>query len=86
MQNHHLVLRRLDGSEFRRDHVAPFGFKPRVGATIEVAVTPFVRVVARVTRVETTTVLTPGGKTGRAAELTVYAQETMYVPVAANEP
>jgi hypothetical protein len=86
VQIHHLVLKRLDGSEYRRDHVALLGDIPRVGATIAVAVAPTVQVAARVTRVETMTVLARDGTPTRPHELTVHAQETMSVPVAANEP
>ncbi len=86
VQIHHLVLKRVDGSELWQEDVAALGDAPRIGSMIELSLTGSVRVPARVTGVETLTVLTRGGGTSRPSELTVHAQEVMCAPVAANDP
>ena len=85
MQIQHLVLKRVDGSELWQEDVAALGDAPRIGSMIELSLTGSVHVPARVTGVETLTVLTRGGGTSRSSELTVHAQEVMCAPVAAND-
>ena len=87
MQIHHIVLKRVDGSELRRNFVAVAVDAPQVGAVIQLAVSDLrpVRVQAKVTAVKTVTFNSRDGRRG-AIEVTVHAQELMFVPVADNDP
>jgi hypothetical protein len=88
VQIHHVVLRRIDGSEVRRNFVAISIDAPRVGSSIQLTISDdcFVRVQAKVTAVQTITFASRDGRRG-TAEVTVHAQELMRsVPVAANDP
>lgn len=85
---HHVVLKRLDGSELRRDFAGASIETPRVGSAIQLRISELgaARVRARVTAVEILSVVPGGGGHHRPTELTVHAQELMYVPVPENDP
>ena len=87
MQIHHIVLKRVDGSELRRNFVAVAVDAPPVGAVIQLAISDgrSVRVQAKVTAVKTVTFNSRDGRRG-TVEVTVHAQELMFVPVADNDP
>ena len=87
MQIHHIVLKRVDGSELRRNFVAVAVDAPSVGAVIQLAISDgrSVRVQAKVTAVKTVTFNSRDGRRG-TVEVTVHAQELMFVPVADNDP
>jgi hypothetical protein len=87
VQIHHLVLRRIDGSEVRRNFVAISVDAPRVGSSIQLAISDnrSVRVSAKVTAVHTLTFASRAGRPG-TVEVTVHAQELICVPVADNDP
>jgi hypothetical protein len=84
---HHVVLKRLDGSELRRNFVAASIEAPRVGWAIQLAIGDLgaARVRARVTAVEILSAVPAGDGSYRPTELTVYAQELLHVPVADND-
>ena len=84
---HRVVLRRIDGSEVRRNFVTVSVDAPRVGSTILLAISDdrAVRVSAKVTAVQTLTFASRDGRPG-TAEVTVHVQELMCVPVADNDP
>ena len=85
-QIHHVVLRRMDGTEMRRKFVAVSVDAPRIGSSIELAISDdgSVRVSARVTAVHTVTFAARDGRPG-TAHVTVHAEEVMCVPLAAND-
>ena len=87
MQIHHIVLKRVDGSELRRNFVAVAVDAPQVDAVIQLAISDgrSVRVQAKVTAVKTVTFNSRDGRRG-TVEVTVHAQELMFVPVADNDP
>jgi hypothetical protein len=87
VQIHHIVLKRVDGSELRRNFVAVAVDAPPVGAVIQLAISDgrSVRVQAKVTAVKTVTFNSRDGRRG-TVEVTVHAQELMFVPVADNDP
>jgi len=86
MQVHRVVLKRADGSELRRNYVGAFGELPRVGSIVLVGIAGLALGIARITAVETSTVLAPlRDGNYRPTELTVHAQELMCVPTAAND-
>jgi len=87
VQIHHIVLKRVDGSELRRNFVAVAVDAPSVGAVIQLAISDgrSVRVPAKVTAVKTVTFNSRDGRRG-TVEVTVHAQELMFVPVADNDP
>ena len=87
MQIHDVVLKRLDGSEIRRKFVAVSIAAPRVGSTIQLAISDdaILRVHAKVTSVQKVTFASRDGRLGTVA-VTVHAQELAYVPVADNDP
>jgi hypothetical protein len=84
---HRVVLRRIDGSEVRRNFVAVSVHAPRVGSTILLATSDdrSVRVQAKITAVKTVTFASRDGRPG-TVDVTVHAQELMCVPVADNDP
>ena len=88
MDIHHIVLKRIDGSELRRKFVAVSITVPRVGSAIQLAIGGLgaPRVTARITAVEILSAVPAGGGSTRATELTVYAQELLHVPIADNDP
>ena len=77
----------MDGSELRRNFVAVAVDAPPVGAVIQLAISDgrSVRVPAKVTAVKTVTFNSRDGRRG-TVEVTVHAQELMFVPVADNDP
>ena len=81
------MLRRLDGSELRRNCVTVAADPPRVGSTIQLAISDnrSVRVSAKVTAVHTMTFASRDGRRG-TAEVTVHAQELVRVRVPDNDP
>jgi len=87
VQIHNVVLRRIDGSEVRRNFVAISIDAPRVGSSIQLAISDnrSVRVSAKVTAVHTLTFASRDGRPG-TVEVTVHAQELICVPVADNDP
>ena len=87
MQIHHIVLKRVDGSELRRNFVAVAVDAPQVGAVIQSAISDdrSLRLQAKVTAVKTVTFNSRDGRRG-TVEVTVHAQELMFVPVADNDP
>jgi hypothetical protein len=87
LEIHHVVLKRMDGSELRRNFLAGLGDAPRFGSMIQLAISDdaFLRVQAKITAVQTISLVSRGGN-HRPAELTVQAQEVMCVPVADNDP
>lgn len=84
---HHVVLKRIDGSELRLNFVAVATGAPRVGSTIQLAISDdrSVRVSAKVTAVHTVTFASRDGRRG-TSEVTVHARELIFVPVADNDP
>lgn len=87
VQIHHVVLRRIDGSEVRRNFVAIAIDAPRVGSTVQLAISDDrdVLVSAKVTAVQTITFASRDGRPG-TADVTVHALEIICVPVADNDP
>ena len=87
MQIHHVVLRRVDGVEVRRNFIAISVDAPRVGSMIQLAISDdaSVRVQAKVTAVKTVTFASRDGRQG-TVEVTVHAQGLMCVPMADNDP
>ena len=87
MQIHHIVLKRVDGSELRRNFVAVAVDAPQVGTVIQFAISDgrSVHVAAKVTAVKNVTFNSRDGRRG-TVEVTVHAQELMFVPVADNDP
>jgi hypothetical protein len=85
---HHVVLKRIDGSELRRSFVAASIEVPRVGSAMQLVMGDLgaARVRARVTAVEILSAVPSRGGSHRPTELTVYAQELLYVAVADNDP
>jgi hypothetical protein len=84
---HHVVLKRLDGSELRRNFVAVSVDAPRIGSTILLATSDdrSVRVQAKITAVKTVTFASIDGRPG-TVDVTVHAQEMICIPVADNDP
>jgi hypothetical protein len=82
MQIHHTVLKRLDLSEFRHDSPIATGVAPRVGDKIEVALGDDGHSVpARVIAVQTISgAARGGGPPPRPTEVTVHAEELMWLP------
>jgi hypothetical protein len=81
------VLKRLDGSELRRNFVAVATDAPQVGSTTLLAISDdrSVRVRAKVTAVQTLTFASRHGRQG-TVDVTVHAQELMHVLVPDNDP
>jgi hypothetical protein len=87
VQIHRVVLKRIDGSEVRRNFVVVSADAPRIGAMIQLAISGgrHLRIPAKVTAVQTITFGSRDGRPG-TVEVTVHAQEVMYVPMADNDP
>lgn len=87
MQIHHIVLKRIDGSEVRQKFVAAVSTAtPRVGSTFQLSISNdrHVRVSAKVVAVQKVTFASRDGRTG-TVDVTVHAQELTCVPVADND-
>jgi hypothetical protein len=85
---HHIVLKRLNGSELRQNFIATSGDPPRLGSVILLAISndaPSLPVQAKVTAVEKLSFVPRDGRE-LSADVTVRVQELIYVPVADNDP
>ena len=87
MQIRHVILKRLDYSEFRQDSLAAPGMAPRVGSKIDVVLGDDGHSVpARVIAVETISgVARAGWPPPRPTEITVHVEELAWVPSGAVE-